>query len=81
MVSRNADGGLAVDRRPSDVNVWRAAQEIIRLFPQNPQIAACQHADAAWEEGDVQNFRYWMRVAVAVRDLIRTRPHVRKAIN
>lgn len=65
----------------TDLNVWRLAQEIIALHPEEPEFAACQRADTAWEAGNMATFRLWMRVAKAVAELVKTRPHVRAAIN
>jgi hypothetical protein len=68
-------------REVTDLEVWRAAQQIINLHPQEPELAACQRADAAYEAGDMFNFELWTRIAKAVRELGRTRPQVGKAIN
>jgi len=60
---------------------WRAAQEIINQFPQEPELEACQRADAANEAGDIFNFELWRRIATAVRELMRTKPQVGQAFN
>jgi hypothetical protein len=72
-----------VDSRPKvqDLDVWRAAQQVIDHHPVEPELAACQFADEAWEAGNASKFEYLMKVASAVRELIRTKPHVGKAIN
>lgn len=63
------------------LDVWGAAQEIIDTHPEQPESAACQLADEAWEAGDLLKFQRLMQIANAVRELVRTRPHLRKAIN
>jgi len=45
----------------------------------NRSIAA--NAEAAYEVGDIFNFELWTPIATAVRDLVRTKPQVGKAIN
>jgi hypothetical protein len=66
---------------PSDLEVWRAAQQVIDQHPQEPELTACQNADAAWEAGDMPSMQLWMRIAEAVKNLVETKPHVRTAIN
>jgi hypothetical protein len=61
--------------------VWRAAQQLIDHHPAEPELAACQLADEAWEAGNISKFQHLMKVATAVRELVRTKPHVAKAIN
>ena len=58
----------------SDTVIWRAANQMIKLHPEEPELAACQRADAAYELGDMFNFELWQRVAKAVRELLRTKP-------
>jgi hypothetical protein len=64
-----------------DLDVWRAAEQIVNHYPDAPVVAACQQADAAWDAGDMANFQIRMRIAKAVLELIRTKPHLRTAIN
>jgi hypothetical protein len=68
-------------RYVEDIEVWRAAQQIINLYPDEPELAAGQRADAAYEADDMFNFDLWTRIAKAVRELVTTKPHVGKAIN
>jgi hypothetical protein len=74
---------LAVESRSKvqDLRIWHAAQELIDRHPHEPELAACRLADEAWEAGDMVRFRHLMCVAKAVQELVRTKPHVRKAIN
>ena len=51
--------------------VWRAAQEIIKRYPAEPELAACQIADDALAAGNTWEFKLWQRVAKAVRKLKR----------
>jgi hypothetical protein len=68
-------------RYVEDIEVWRAAQQVINQYPEEPELAAPQRADAAYEVGDMFNFELWRRVAKAVRELVRTKPEDGKAIN
>jgi hypothetical protein len=65
----------------SDLDVWRAAQQIINRYPDEPELVACQRADAAYELGDMFNFALWQRVAGAVKQLLHTRSPNPEAIN
>lgn len=58
----------------SDLEVLRAAQQIINQYPEEPELTACQRADAAYEAGDMFNFELWQRIAKAVQELLRTAP-------
>lgn len=65
----------------SDLEILRAAQQIINQYPEEPELAACQRADAAYELGDIFNFELWQRVTKAVKLLLYTRPSNPQAIN
>lgn len=60
--------------RVADVDVWRAAKQIIELYPNDPEMAAAQRADSAYEQGDMLNFDLWTRITKAVTELERVRP-------
>lgn len=60
--------------RISDIEIWRAANQVIKLHPVEPELAACQRADAAYAAGDMFNFHLWQKIAKAVRELIQTKP-------
>ena len=68
-------------RYVEDIEVWRAANQIIHAYPEEPEFVACQRADAAYTAGDMFNFELWTRIAKAVSELVTTKPHVGKAIN
>ncbi len=58
----------------SDLDVVRAANQLIKRFPDDPEMEAAQRADAAYELGDMFNFNLWMRISKAVMQLVRTKP-------
>jgi len=59
--------------RISDIEVWRAAQQLITQFPHDPEMEAAQRADSAYAQGDIFNFDLWTRIAGAVAKLLRER--------
>ena len=64
-----------------DVDIWRAAKQVIELYPEDPDLAASTRADSAYEQGDMFNFALWTRITRAVQDLKRGRPRDGEAVN
>jgi hypothetical protein len=58
----------------SEIDVWRAANQLMRQFPEDPVLEAAQRADRAYEAGDMFNFRLWTRITKAVGQLLDKRP-------
>jgi len=56
-------------RHVEEIEVWRAANQLIKRF-QDPEIEAAQRADAAWSSGDMFNFDLWTRINAAVKQLL-----------
>jgi hypothetical protein len=50
----------------SDIAVWRAANQMMRMYPRNPAWAAAQLSDAAIETGDMHSYQHWMMVSCAI---------------
>jgi len=67
--------------RIAELEIWQAAQQIIDRYPADPEAAAFQFADRAWQAGDKVSFQRRMRIAGAVQEVVRTKPHFGKAIN
>jgi len=57
----------------SEIDVWRAANQLIQQFPEDPVLEASQRADQAYEAGDMFNFRLWVRITKAVGELLNKR--------
>ena len=53
----------------SEHTVWRAANQMMRMYPTNPAWAAAQLSNAAIETGDMVNYRHWLMVACAILKL------------
>jgi hypothetical protein len=60
-------------RQVENIEIWRAAQQIINRYPEEPLLEACQRADAAYTAGDLVNFDLWQRAAQAVKELLRNK--------
>ena len=58
----------------TDLEIWRAANQLIKQFPDDPALEAAQRADAAYELGDMFNFDLWTRINKAVTQLLQTKP-------
>ena len=56
------------------MEVWRAANQLMKQFPDDPSMEAAQRPDAAYEQGDMFNFDLWTRINRAVLELERTKP-------
>jgi len=64
-----------------EIDVWRAAQKMIELYPEGAEIAAATRADAALDQGDTFNFELWKRVTKAIHELERAKPRDGETIN
>ena len=69
-------------RAVNDADVWRAAHQMLKLFPdQDASLAAAQRADKGLEMGDMFNFDLWSRIAKAVQELEKAKPDDNERIN
>ena len=64
-----------------EIDIWRAAKQIIELYPDDPEMAAAQRADTAYDKGDMFNFDLWTRITKAVTELEHVRPNRGQPIN
>jgi len=55
----------------AEVNVWKAAVQVVALFDLDASIEAALRSDAALDEGDLENDRLWLRVMHAIDELQR----------
>lgn len=58
----------------SDLDIWRAAQGLLKAYGERAVFEAAERADQAIAKGDVQAEFTWMRVVRAVRELERQSP-------
>jgi len=52
-----------------DLDIWRAANEMIKLYGADAQFKAALRADKLLDLGDSEGFSVWKRVATAIGDL------------
>src|SRR5690348_1349045 len=64
-----------------DETVWRGARQMMELFPEGASAAATERADKALEQGDLENFNLWQRIAQATEEMERAKPGASDAIN
>lgn len=55
-----------------EIDIWRAAKQMIDQHADAAMIEASMRAHAASAQGDMFNFDIWKRVAKAVKELERT---------
>jgi len=53
--------------RISELEVWRAADQLCRQYPEAPWLEAAHRADRAYAAGHMFHFRLWGRVTHALR--------------
>jgi hypothetical protein len=56
----------------ADLDIWRAADLLIKQYGEDAQSAAALLANARRTKGDSTGERVWLRVLMAVRELRRT---------
>ena len=65
----------------SEIDVWRAAHQMLKMFSEDAALTAAQRADKALEMGDMFNFNLWSRITKAVQEIERQKPGSSEAIN
>lgn len=57
----------------SDLAVWQAANQMMRMYPRDPVWAAAELSNAALEIGDINNYKHWLMVSCAILKLQQSR--------
>ena len=57
-----------------DIEVWRAANQLIQRYGQDAELEAAKRADAMLEAGDIDRQRVWQRILKAVDELLAEEP-------
>jgi len=57
-----------------DIDIWRAAEQMLKLYGADAAIHAAMRADKLMDQGDVEGFDMWKRVVDAVNELDRVTP-------
>lgn len=63
------------------VDIWRAAQQLIKMYGDGAELAAAQRADKAIDQGDPEGETVWKRILRAVQELRRPKPRPDEPIN
>ncbi len=61
-------------RMVSDLDIYRAANVIIKQYDPDAPIHAAMRADAMLEAGDLGGYAVWRRILRAVEELMRASP-------
>ena len=65
----------------TEVDVWRAANALIRAHGADAARAASLQADALLAEGDIEGQRVFIAIVKAISELVRDKPIKGEAIN
>lgn len=63
----------------SDLAVWEAANQMMRMYPADPVWAAAALSHAALEIDDMANYQHWLLVSCAILKLQQSRATSRPA--
>ncbi len=65
----------------SDLDLWRAAQVMVKRYGDGAAIEAAMRADEFLDQGDLDGKRLWMRIVEAIEELQRERPREGEAVH
>jgi hypothetical protein len=52
-----------------EIDIWRAAEQMRRLYGSDAAIHAAMRADKLMDQGNVEGFNMWKRVVAALNEL------------
>ncbi len=58
----------------SDLDIWRAAQVMVKRYGDDAAIEAAKRADEFLDQGIIDGERVWTRIMTAIEELQRERP-------
>ena len=64
-----------------EIDLWRAADQMIRLYGPDAALQAGLRADKMLDQGDVDGFHVWKRIAGAIEDLERKQQTAGESMN
>jgi triphosphoribosyl-dephospho-CoA synthetase len=64
-----------------DLDIWRAAQLLVKRHGPEAAIQAAMRADELLAEGDIDGQRIWLRIVKAIEELQRPKPEPGETIN
>ncbi len=65
----------------SDLDLWRAAQVLVKRYGDGAAIEAAMRADEFLDQGNLDGKRLWMRIMRAIEELQRQRPRDGEALH
>ena len=65
----------------ADIDVWRAADLLVKRHGEDAAIVAAQRADELLEVGDVEGQIVFKRIVEAINELQRQKPEPGEAVN
>ncbi len=65
----------------SDLDLWRAAQVMVKRYGDGAAIEAAVRADEFLDQGNLDGKRLWMRIMRAIEELQRQRPRDGEAVH
>ncbi len=66
---------------PSDLDIFRSAQALIKQHGQDAPIQAAMRADAMLDKGDLNGYAVWERILRTVEELQGTEPKSGEAVH
>jgi hypothetical protein len=57
-----------------DIDIWRAAEQMRKLYGADAAIHAAMRADKLMDQGDIEGFDMWKRVVDALSEFVRDTP-------
>ena len=64
-----------------DLDIWRAANLLLKRHGRDAAIVAAQWADELLAAGDVDGLGVWKRIVEAILELLRTEPEKGERVN
>lgn len=64
-----------------DLDIWRSADVLLKQYPEDAALIAARRADALLDQGDVDGFHVWKRIAAAIETLTRATPSARDSLH
>jgi hypothetical protein len=58
----------------AELDIWRAAEQMRKLYGDDAAVHAAMRADKLMDQGDIEGFNMWNRVAAALNELDRPVP-------
>jgi hypothetical protein len=62
-----------------DIDIWRATEQMRKLYGDDAAIHSAMRADKLMDQGDIEGFDMWKRVVAALNELDRMKLRVGEA--